>query len=102
TPLLLQASGLPDRAGVLGRNITLHPAVRVAARFDTPVKGWDGALQSVYSDHYAEDGIKLVGVYTVVNMLAGGFPGVGPALRRRVRQLPECGVFGAMIHDEGG
>ena len=102
TPLLLQASGLPDRAGVLGRNITLHPAVRVAARFDTPVNGWDGALQSVYSDHYAADGIKLVGVYTAVNILAGGFPGVGPALRRRVRTLPECGVFGAMIHDEGG
>ena len=102
TPLLLQASGLRDRAGVLGRNITLHPAVRIAARFDEKVNGWDGAMQAVYSDHYAEDGIKLMGVYTAVNILAAGFPGVGPALRKRVRQMPSCGVFGAMIHDEGG
>ncbi len=35
-------------------------------------------------------------------MLATGFVGVGPALRRRARALPFCGVFGAMIHDEGG
>jgi choline dehydrogenase-like flavoprotein len=27
---------------------------------------------------------------------------VGPALRRRARQLSSCGVFGALIHDEGG
>ena len=102
TPLLLLASGLRDRAAVLGQNVTLHPGVRVVARFDQPVNGWDGAMQSVYSDHFAAEGIKLVGVYSAPNVLAAGLPGVGPALRRRVRQLPFCGVFGAMIHDEGG
>jgi len=102
TPLLLLASGLRDRAGVLGQNITLHPSVRVVARFDDDLKGWDGAMQSAYSDHFAAEGIKLVSVYSAVNVLAAGLPGVGPALRRRVRQLSSCGVFGAMIHDEGG
>ncbi len=102
TPLLLLASGLRDRASLVGQNITLHPAVRVVARFDDRIDGWNGALQSVYSDHYAAEGIKLVGVYSPVNMLAAGMPGVGPTLRRRVRDLPYCGVFGAMIHDEGG
>ena len=102
TPLLLHATGLRNRAGVLGRNITLHPAVRVVARFDDRINGWDGAMQSVYSDHFAKDGIKLVGVYTPPNVLAASLPGVGPALMRRVRALPYCGVFGAMIHNEGG
>ncbi len=102
TPLLLLASGLKDRAAVLGHNVTLHPGVRVVARFDQPVNGWDGAMQSVYTDHFAEEGIKLVSVYSAPNVLAAGLPGVGPALRRRVRQLPNCGVFGALIHDEGG
>ncbi|MFO0761163.1 MAG: GMC family oxidoreductase [Byssovorax sp.] len=102
TPLLLSASGLGRESPSLGRNITLHPGVRVVARFDREVKGWDGALQSVYSDHFARDGIKLVGVYSAVNVLAAGFPGVGPAFRRRARQLDRCAVFGAMIHDEGG
>jgi choline dehydrogenase-like flavoprotein len=102
TPLLLMASGLRDPAGVLGKNITLHPAVRAVARFDDRLDGWDGAMQSVYSDHFDAEGIKLVGVYSSVNVLAAGLPGVGPALRKRVKQLPYCGAFGAMIHDEGG
>jgi choline dehydrogenase-like flavoprotein len=100
TPLLLLASGL--RSPVLGQNVTLHPSVRVVARFDERCDGWDGAMQSVHSDHFAAEGIKLMGVYSSVNMLAAGLPGVGPALRRRVRQLAEGGVFGALVHDDGG
>lgn len=102
TPLLLFASGMRDPSGALGNHITLHPAVRAVARFDDRVDGWNGALQTVYSDHYDHQGIKLIGVYSAMNMLAAGLPGVGPALRKRVRQLPYCGIFGAMIHDEGG
>lgn len=102
TPLLLGATGVGAGSGVLGNHVTLHPAARVVARFDDAVNGWDGALQSVYSDHFAAEGIKLVGVYSAVNVLAAGLPGVGPALRRRVRSLPQCAVFGAMIHDDGG
>lgn len=102
TPLLLMASGLRDAPGLLGKNITLHPAVRAVARFDDRLDGWNGAMQSVYSDHYDAEGIKLVGVYSAPNVLASGLPGVGPALRKRVRALPYCGIFGAMIHDEGG
>ncbi|NUP12992.1 MAG: GMC family oxidoreductase, partial [Polyangiaceae bacterium] len=102
TPLLLMKRGIGKASRVVGRNVTLHPAVRIVARFDDPVRGWDGALQSVYSDHFAEEGIKLVGVYTAVNFLAAGLPGVGPKLRERARALSHCAVFGAMIHDDGG
>jgi choline dehydrogenase-like flavoprotein len=102
TPLLLQRTGLGTQSGELGNHITLHPASRVVARFDEPLNGWDGALQSVYSDDFAAEGIKLVGVYSAPNVIAAGMPGIGPALRRRVRQMPYCGVFGTMVHDEGG
>jgi len=102
TPLLLFRTGLGARSGELGNHLTLHPAARVVGRFDDVLNGWDGALQSVYSDDFAADGIKLVGVYTAPNILGAGMPGVGPALRKRVRALPHCGVFGAMIHDDGG
>lgn len=102
TPLLLGASGVGQKSPSLGRNITVHPGVRVVARFDHDVNGWDGSLQSVYSDDFASEGIKLVGVYTAVNVLAAGLPGVGPALRKRAREIKQCAVFGAMIHDEGG
>ncbi|MCC6557977.1 MAG: GMC family oxidoreductase [Polyangiaceae bacterium] len=102
TPLLLGAAGVGRESGALGNDVTLHPAARIVARFDDEIRGWDGALQSVYSDDFAEEGIKLVGVYSAVNVLAAGLPGVGPALRRSARELPRSAVFGAMVHDEGG
>jgi choline dehydrogenase-like flavoprotein len=102
TPLLLEASGVGRRSDFLGQRITLHPGVRCVALFDERLDGWDGALQSVYSDHFDHQGIRLVGVYSSVNVLASGMPGVGPKLRRMAREIPHLGVFGAMIHDEGG
>jgi choline dehydrogenase-like flavoprotein len=100
TPLLLMASGITSPH--LGRHITLHPSARVLARFDDRVDGWDGAMQSVYSDHFAAEGITLVGVYTPVNMLAASLPGVGPSHRELVKLIPHLGVFGALVHDQGG
>lgn len=102
TPLVLEAAGVGRQSGQLGKHVTLHPAVRLVARFDDRLDGWNGALQSVYTDHFDGEGIKLVGAYTAPSVLAAGFPGAGPEFRRRAREIPYCGVFGAMIHDEGG
>lgn len=100
TPVLLRKSGLDSRD--IGRHLTLHPAFRVGALFDEDVSGWDGALQSVYSDHFQHEGITLVGVYTAVNVLAAAFPGIGREHRRLVRSLPNLAFFGGMVHDDGG
>lgn len=100
TPVLLRASGLSSPH--VGRHLTLHPAVRIGALFDEQVDGWDGALQSVFSDHFLQDGIWLNGVYTAVNVLAAAFPGVGPEHRRLVKRVPNLAFFGAMVHDDGG
>src|SRR5207245_9494647 len=74
TPILLLRSGLGRPTPALGRNVTLHPALRVSALFDDVLSGWNGALQSVYSDHFAGEGITLVGVYSPVNVLAATLP----------------------------
>jgi choline dehydrogenase-like flavoprotein len=100
TPILLRKSGLDDRD--IGRHLTLHPAFRVSAIFDEAVHGWDGSLQSVYSDHFLHEGITLVGVYSAVNVLAAAFPGIGREHRRLVKRLPNLAVFGGMVHDDGG
>lgn len=100
TPLLLQASGIDSPH--VGRHMTLHPGFRVGAIFDEDVEGWDGALQSVYSDHYASDGITLVSVFPPPSVLAAAFPGVGAHHRRHVHKMRNLAVFGGMIHDEGG
>jgi choline dehydrogenase-like flavoprotein len=100
TPLLLRRSGLDSVH--IGRHLTLHPAVRIGALFDEDVDGWDGALQSVYTDHFLGDGIWLNGVYSAVNVLAVGLPGIGPEHRRYVKRMPNLAIFGGMVHDEGG
>jgi choline dehydrogenase-like flavoprotein len=100
TPILLRRSGLGNAH--VGRHLTLHPAFRVGALFDERVDGWDGAMQSVYSDHYADEGLTLVGVYTAPSVLAAAFPGVGREHRRVVQKLPNLAFFGAMIHDDAG
>jgi choline dehydrogenase-like flavoprotein len=102
TPILLMRSGLGRATPSLGRNVTLHPALRVSALFDDVLEGWNGALQSVFSTHFAREGITLVGVYSPVNVLAAALPGAGAAHRRLVADMPRHGIFGAMVHDEGG
>jgi choline dehydrogenase-like flavoprotein len=100
TPVLLRRSGV--NTAHVGRHLTLHPGFRVAALFDEEVRGWDGSLQSVYSDHFQHDGITLVGVYSAASVLAAAFPGFGREHRALARQLPHLGVFGGMVHDDGG
>ncbi len=52
SPALLLRSASPDPHGHLGRRTFLHPTVVSAARFPQAVKGYAGAPQSVYSDHF--------------------------------------------------
>jgi choline dehydrogenase-like flavoprotein len=100
TPLLLRASGVDSRH--VGRHMTLHPGFRVGAIFDEVVEGWDGAMQSAYSDHFASDGITLISAYPAASVLSAAFPGVGSRHRELVHKMPNLAVFGGMIHDHGG
>ncbi len=102
TPLLMQRSGIATGHHALGSHVTLHPAVRVLAQYDEPVDGFDGAFQSMYSDHFSSEGLTLVGVHPAPNILAGTMPGIGPSHLARIRQLPAIGAFGGMVHDHGG
>lgn len=100
TPVLLGKNGVSSPH--LGRHVTLHPSVRLAAQWPDDLRGWDGALQSVFSDHFASEGITLNGVYSAINVLASALPGLGPSHRRRVREMAGLGCFGGLVHDEGG
>ncbi len=103
TPLLLLRSGIGgERHAQVGRNMTLHPGFRMFARFEEPVHGYRGALQSAYTDHFEEDGITLVSLFIPAGVIAATMHGFGPSLMRRARDIPNMCVFGGMIHDEAG
>jgi choline dehydrogenase-like flavoprotein len=100
SPLLLKKSGLDGPH--VGRHMTLHPSFRVCAIFDEQVDGWDGAMQSVYSDAMMDEGITFVSAYNPANVLAAAFPGVGPPHLKLIERVPNVAVFGGMVHDDGG
>lgn len=102
SPLLLARSGVGRRSGQVGKNLTLHPAFRVMARFDESVRGWHGALQSAYFDAFEKERITLVGLFVPPGILAATMPGVGSEHTRRAASIPNLSVFGGMIHDQAG
>lgn len=102
TPLLLLKAGVGRSSGQVGRNLTLHPAGRVAALFDHEVTGWKGALQSAYADAFQGEGITLNSIFATPNVIAAMLPGVGAELDRYAQQMRHLATFGMMVHDEGG
>lgn len=102
TPLLMKRSGLAGVSNQVGKNVTLHPAFRLIARFSDPVMGWKGATQSTYSDAFEHEGITLTSVFVPPSVIAATMPGVGPKHTAKARQLPYLAMWGGIIHDEGG
>jgi choline dehydrogenase-like flavoprotein len=99
-PVLLKRSGFRGRA--IGRHMTLHPSFRMMARFDTPVRGWDGALQSAYSPAFMDDGLTMVSLFVPAGVVIGAMPGFGPEHAARAADVGHVAVFGGLLHDEGG
>jgi choline dehydrogenase-like flavoprotein len=55
TPALLLRSGAPNPSGLLGRRTFLHPTTVAAALMEHEVRGYAGAPQTIYSDHYLDN-----------------------------------------------
>lgn len=102
SPLLLKRSGLGRASPALGKHLTLHPSFRSLARFDQPVRGWEGALQSAFCDAFMREGITLVSLFVPVGVLAATMPGFGPRHHRRAAAMPHIAMFGGLIHDLAG
>jgi len=101
TPILLKSSGLAPFGSQVGKNLTLHPGFRVFAAFEEEVRGWEGAMQSAYTDAFEEDHVTLMSLFIPGSVIAATMPGAGPAHHRRAATLPHIAMFGAMVHDEG-
>ncbi|HEY0879759.1 MAG TPA: GMC family oxidoreductase [Zeimonas sp.] len=56
SPALLMRSGAPDPNALLGTRTFLHPVVVSSAVFDETIGAWAGAPQSVYVDHFLQNG----------------------------------------------
>lgn len=101
TPKVLQRSGIGHERFV-GAGLTLHPGFRVLGRFREKVRGWQGALQSAYTDAYEREGITLMGLFVPTGVLGATMPGVGPEHMENSARIDHLAMFGGIIHDQGG
>lgn len=101
TPLILKKSGVGKESGLVGKNLSLHPGVALAAFFDEEVRNWEGALQSAYCHQPGDDRAIFNSIAAPPNFLAGFLPGVGPKFIHHIKHdLSRLATFGAMIHDD--
>jgi choline dehydrogenase-like flavoprotein len=106
SPALLLRSGAPDPHQLLGTRTFLHPTCGSAARMPERIEGWSGAPQSVYSDHFQEQGPidGPLGYKLEVPPIHPGFAqtnlgGIGQDLAHQGAQLPHTQFMLALLRD---
>lgn len=100
TPELLLRQGLANSSGEVGRNLSIHPACWVGARFEEEVRGWEGVMQSWHVDEWRDRGVFLEATFTPLPFGAHWLPGAGPAFMERVADFARVGVVGVMFSDK--
>jgi len=97
TPELLQRSGLGG--GAVGRNLHIHPACWVGARYEEEVRGWDGVMQSYYVDQWEEQGILLEATFTPLAFGGAWLLGAGVDHQRAMLDFGHVGSIGVHLSD---
>jgi choline dehydrogenase-like flavoprotein len=97
TPELLQRSGLGGRH--VGRNLHIHPACWVGARYEEEVRGWDGVMQSYYVDEWEPTGILLEATFTPLAFGGAWLLGAGESHQRAMLDFGHIGSIGVHLCD---
>lgn len=106
SPAFLLRSEVPDPHGLLGARTFLHPTVLSSATFKQAVHGWDGAPQTIYSDHFlgvhAIDGpmgykLEAPPLHPVIfSTTAAGY---GVEMTEKLRAFPQTHALIALLRD---
>jgi choline dehydrogenase-like flavoprotein len=106
SPAVLLRSQAPDPHGRLGTRTFLHPVVMSAAMMDSKVEGWQGAPQTIYTDHFLDTqpidgpmGFKLEAPPMHPVIFASSVCGVGEEQAQLLRQFPSTHVLLALLRD---
>lgn len=99
TPELLLRSGVRSPSGELGRNLRIHPACWVGARFDEEVRGWEGVMQSYAVDEWQSQGLLLEATFTPLAFGGQWLPGVGREHQERLLGFGQVASAGVHLSD---
>jgi choline dehydrogenase-like flavoprotein len=106
SPALLMRSHAPDPHGLLGKRSFLHPTLISAGIFGQRVEGYNGAPQTVYSDHFLQTqpidgamGFKLEAPPMHPLLLSTTMTGFGREHARMMQQFPHMHGMLALLRD---
>jgi len=99
TPELLMRSGFRSASGELGRNLRIHPACWVGARFADEVRGWEGVMQSYAVDEWQPAGLLLEATFTPLAFGGQWLPGTGVEHQRRLLAFGNLAATGVHLSD---
>jgi choline dehydrogenase-like flavoprotein len=106
SPAVLLRSQAPDPHGRLGTRTFLHPVVMSAAVMEQKVEGWQGAPQTIYSDHFLETqaidgpiGYKLEAPPLHPVIFASTVSGFGQPQAELLKKFPHTHVLLALLRD---
>ncbi len=106
SPALLMRSNAPDPHGRLGKRTFLHPVVLSSAIFEQAVEGWQGAPQTLYTDHFLEVnpvdgpmGYKLEAPPLHPVIASSTLPGFGMEQVQAMKAFPHTHALLALLRD---
>jgi choline dehydrogenase-like flavoprotein len=100
TPELLLRSGFRSPGEALGRNLRIHPACWVGARFEDEVRGWEGVMQSYAVDEWEDRGLLLEATFTPLAFGGQWLPGTGAEHQRRLLEFGNLASTGVHLSDK--
>jgi len=101
TPLLLQREGIDRKLRHVGKNLSVHPAMMVAALFDEPIRGYSAIPQGYCVDEFQrEHGILFLGASAPIDIGAAQFAAIGDPLMYLMEHYDRIASFGVMIEDD--
>jgi choline dehydrogenase-like flavoprotein len=97
TPELLLRSGLGGEQ--VGRNLHIHPACWIGARYEEEVRGWEGVMQSYYVDEWEAERILLEATFTPLAFGGAWLEGTGREHQRAMLGFGHVGSIGVHLSD---
>jgi choline dehydrogenase-like flavoprotein len=101
TPLLLLDQGLCNRSKQVGRNFTIHPNIKVAALFPSPITSQRGTHQAYQCREFQDEGILLAPGGVPPAPLSLGFPGFGAEHAQWMLKHDHLATGGILVDDHG-
>ena len=99
TPLLLEKNGLCGTSGMVGRNLSIHPASGAVGLFDQAINPSRTVPQGYAIDHFTAEGLMFEGSTVPLELTGVAMTGFGPSYIAALEQFDKSFGFGFMVKD---